>query len=431
MHGPAVRPAAALSDDLRDRGFASSNGNVYYMVSRRVRAIACLSFVAAVVSSSPTSAEHTGERAKRAAEEIQAARDRANAASQAAFDAESELNQLELDLAATEASVAQLEVEVDALRSTMAEAAVRRFVGSGIEPMPLLSDPAAVNDQDAADVLTAAALGSAAIDGDEFEAAIENLEHEQASLDRQRDDAQEARENFEQLMQQAEDEIVQLTEIERDRVNDAEVQHELERQRQERLEREAAEAAEAAALAAQQQAALAAQQQQQQQSSPSSGGQGGGGSGAGQSAAPPEAPAPSPAPEPAAPAPVATGMVCPVAGPNAYADTWGAPRSGGRRHQGVDMMSPAGTPLVAVESGTVQMKTNTLGGNVVWLSGGSGTKYYYAHLSAWEGSSRSVGQGEVIGYVGATGNTSANHLHFEVHPGGVAVNPYPYVRAVC
>ena len=95
------------------------------------------------------------------------------------------------------------------------------------------------------------------------------------------------------------------------------------------------------------------------------------------------------------------------------------------------MMSPRGTPLVAVESGSVLFKTNTLGGNVIWLSGASGARYYYAHLSAWEGSSRSVSQGEVIGYVGATGNTTANHLHFEVHPNGVAVNPYPYVRAVC
>ncbi len=96
------------------------------------------------------------------------------------------------------------------------------------------------------------------------------------------------------------------------------------------------------------------------------------------------------------------------------------------------MMSPAGTPLVAVESGSVQFKTTRLGGNSVWLNGASGTRYFYAHLSAWEGSSRSVSQGEVIGYVGATGNTTANHLHFEVHPGGGrAVNPYPYVRAVC
>ena len=96
------------------------------------------------------------------------------------------------------------------------------------------------------------------------------------------------------------------------------------------------------------------------------------------------------------------------------------------------MISPHRTPLVAVESGSVRFKTNRLGGNAAWLAGSSGTRYYYAHLSAWEGSSRSVSKGEVIGYVGATGNTSVDHLHFEVHPGGgVAVNPYPYVRAAC
>ena len=96
------------------------------------------------------------------------------------------------------------------------------------------------------------------------------------------------------------------------------------------------------------------------------------------------------------------------------------------------MMAPRGTPLVAVEAGSATFKTNRLGGNAVWITGSSGTKYYYAHLSAWEGSSRTVSQGEVIGYVGATGNTSVDHLHFEVHPnGGRAVNPYPYVRAVC
>ena len=96
------------------------------------------------------------------------------------------------------------------------------------------------------------------------------------------------------------------------------------------------------------------------------------------------------------------------------------------------MMSPGGTPLVAVESGTATFKTNRLGGNAVWITGASGTKYYYAHLSAWEGSSRRVSQGEVIGYIGKTGNTTVNHLHFEVHPGGGrAVNPYPYVRSSC
>jgi murein DD-endopeptidase MepM/ murein hydrolase activator NlpD len=146
----------------------------------------------------------------------------------------------------------------------------------------------------------------------------------------------------------------------------------------------------------------------------------------------PAAPAAAPVPESPPPSNAGSGIVCPVAGPRAFGDTWGAARSGGRSHEGVDMMSPAGTPLVAVESGSVQFKTTRLGGNSVWLNGNSGTRYFYAHLSAWEGSSRGVSQGEVIGYVGATGNTTANHLHFEVHPGGGrAVNPYPYVRAVC
>ena len=122
-------------------------------------------------------------------------------------------------------------------------------------------------------------------------------------------------------------------------------------------------------------------------------------------------------------------MICPVRGAHSYSDTWGSARSGGRSHEGVDMIASTGTPLVAVVSGSVQFKQNSLGGNAVWLSGSDGNKYYYAHLSRFEGSSRGVSQGEVIGYVGSTGNAGVPHLHFEVHPGGgSAVNPYPYVR---
>ena len=142
-------------------------------------------------------------------------------------------------------------------------------------------------------------------------------------------------------------------------------------------------------------------------------------------------PAAEPAPEPA-PVISNASFTCPVAGPSAFGDTFGAPRPGGRRHEGVDMMSPYGTPLVAVVSGVASMRTTSLGGNSISLEGDDGNRYFYAHLSSWEGSSRSVAAGEVVGYVGHTGDTTANHLHFEIHPGGgAAIDPYPTVRKYC
>ena len=96
------------------------------------------------------------------------------------------------------------------------------------------------------------------------------------------------------------------------------------------------------------------------------------------------------------------------------------------------MMSPYGTTLVAVVAGFANMHATTLGGNSISFAGDDGNGYFYAHLSSWEGSSRNVAAGEVIGYVGHTGDTTANHLHFEIHPGeGAAVDPYPTVRKYC
>ena len=98
------------------------------------------------------------------------------------------------------------------------------------------------------------------------------------------------------------------------------------------------------------------------------------------------------------------------------------------------MLAPSGTPIYAVTSGYAGFKQTRLGGNSVSLAGDDGTRYFYAHLSGFEGSSRRVAQGEVIGYNGDTGNARGTtpHIHFELHPGGgAAVNPYPLLRAVC
>ncbi len=122
---------------------------------------------------------------------------------------------------------------------------------------------------------------------------------------------------------------------------------------------------------------------------------------------------------------------CPILGDATYGDSWGDARSGGRRHEGVDMEAGRGTPVLAVRDGDAEFKQSRLGGKSIWLVANTGERFYYAHLDAWEGSSRTVAAGEVIGYVGQTGNARGNHLHFETRLGDTAVNPYSSVRAAC
>lgn len=125
----------------------------------------------------------------------------------------------------------------------------------------------------------------------------------------------------------------------------------------------------------------------------------------------------------------------PVRGACRFANSWMAAR-GGRFHVGVDLISPSGTPVVAAASGTLtrQTKDGARPGNAWWLTTPSGTYFFYAHLSGFATGLKvgsQVQAGDVIGYVGSTGNAVSPHLHFEIHPyGGGPINPYDSIWMV-
>ena len=142
---------------------------------------------------------------------------------------------------------------------------------------------------------------------------------------------------------------------------------------------------------------------------------------------------------------------CPVGDPKAQTDSFGAPRYAGgfHYHMGNDIMAPAGVPIYAPFDGVARQDPNTLGGLAVIVTGSAGW-VYNAHLSAYTSSSSgSVHAGDVIGYVGNSGDAvgGPTHDHFEFHPSvmpsswpaspygysviGSAINPYPLLIAAC
>lgn len=143
--------------------------------------------------------------------------------------------------------------------------------------------------------------------------------------------------------------------------------------------------------------------------------------------------------------------VCPIDQPRALYDGFGAPRYGGgyHPHAGNDIISVTGTPLRAVFDGYATASYNGLGGNSVHVDGPLGYAYY-AHLVS-PGYTGPVSAGDIVGYAGATGDTSTPHLHFEWHPdqtptnwpaspygysvisgySSPAINPYPLLAPIC
>ena len=144
-------------------------------------------------------------------------------------------------------------------------------------------------------------------------------------------------------------------------------------------------------------------------------------------------------------------QVCPVRGATYFSDGFGAPRYTGHYHlhAGVDVLAARGTPIVAPFDGVARTSYNTLGGNAVYVTGQDGY-VYNAHLDSYSSKSNGpVKTGDVIGYVGDTGDAKGTpHDHFEFHPFfpvpadwpvsfygyrviGTALNPYPLLVYAC
>ncbi|KRG32399.1 MULTISPECIES: M23 family metallopeptidase [unclassified Psychrobacter] len=114
-------------------------------------------------------------------------------------------------------------------------------------------------------------------------------------------------------------------------------------------------------------------------------------------------------------------------------DTWGAARSQGRSHEGIDIFAARGTPIRATTQGIVsKVGENTLGGRVVVVVGPGGAGHYYAHLEDYADISPNdwVDAGDIIGYVGDSGNAKGTppHVHYGIYISGSAVNPYPLLQ---
>ena len=306
---------------------------------------------------------------------LEDAHKRAEETTQQLAEAESRLNELDQELVVAQARADEVRAQVDALEVELGDAAVTRFIRSGTTPSLLQSE-------DWIRQVRGIALGRSATEhqGDvleDYAGLVADLQVGEAEIQAKRSEQDEVRGQLEARAAELQAELARL----------------------EDLERQAQEAQQTGGLG------------------PLRGADAG-------------TPTGGEAPQPSAPGQLA---VCPVAGPHTFIDSWGFARSGGRRHKGVDMMAAIGVPVVAPVSGTVTDRGNSVGGMSFHLNGDDGNYYYGTHLSRY-GATGHVQAGDVIGYVGDSGNARGiPHLHFEVHPGGQGnpVDPYPYVAAVC
>ncbi len=157
-------------------------------------------------------------------------------------------------------------------------------------------------------------------------------------------------------------------------------------------------------------------------------------------------PAPAPPPPPPQPTPRTRAAVerlpFPVALPipvdgvrgSELSNSFDAPRSGGRRHRAIDIFAPRNTPVRATTPGWVSSRAvRGLGGRTISVVGPGGYRHYYAHLEVWAGFDQGdlVEAGDILGYVGNSGNARGGptHLHYAIYDrDDEPIDPYPLLR---
>lgn len=419
-------------------------------VRRNVSLVSALTVLASLITVvGPVRADDPPDPVQ-AAKEIMAAREQANQAGQAYLDQEAKMAELQTSKDQLQTAVNSLTTQVDALKQKLGVIAVNRYVAAGsADTWAVLSGFVSIDDQVQRDALLGVITVTTSDDFDAFQAKNADLGRQRSALHETETTAQVEQDRLVQLRTTALAEVDRLKKVQADRLDDEAVRKALLAEAAERARAERATTAtttiapglgasaaapavgvppgstNGAALGVNADDSAATPAVTRPASSGVVGGKTGqGGSGLG--------------------APVAIGgvggdygqtsWVCPTGtAAVAFSDTWGAPRENGRRHQGVDMIGPRGTPVLAVVDGEAIGLPNALGGTTVRFLGDDGNRYYYAHLDSYVTLGR-VKAGTVIALMGQTGDArfSVPHLHLEIHPGGgVAVDPYPTVRAHC
>ena len=362
-------------------------------------------------------------------EELAATRDAATSIAEELSAIETSLARLEADIEAYDEEIAAIRDELAALEGEVREIAVQRYMAAGNGPLTYSDD---LHEHQRIDVMMSAVQRDSQETMATYEAASSRLEAANRALTDRLEEQDAARERLAERLDDLAEELARLSELQR--------QAEAEAARLE-AERRQAEAEGAAATTT----STAPSTTTTTSPAPTT------------TTAPPDpattttttAPtnssssttttAPASTPDEVTTEPDGSsgsgtsGFLCPVRGASVFTDSWGAPRSGGRLHKGVDMLAEIGTPAVAPVSGNVTHRWNSTGGHSYHLYGDDGNYYYGTHLSEY-GAEGHVSAGTVIGYVGDSGNAAGiPHLHFEIHPGGRgnAINPYPTVKAAC